>query len=33
VVSDRLADDIVEADIRDDIFGSDHCPVYLELDL
>lgn len=33
VVSDRLADDIVEVDIRDDIFGSDHCPVYLELDL
>lgn len=33
VVSDRLADSIVEADIRDDIFGSDHCPVYLELDL
>ncbi|MEJ8785222.1 exodeoxyribonuclease III [Peptoniphilus sp. HCN-40583] len=33
VVSDRLADAIVEADIRDDIFGSDHCPVYLELDL
>lgn len=33
VVSDRLADVIVEANIRDDIFGSDHCPVYLELDL
>ena len=33
VVSDRLADAIVEADIRDDIFGSDHSPVYLELDL
>ena len=33
VVSDRLDDAIVEADIRDDIFGSDHCPVYLELDL
>lgn len=33
VVSNRLADDIVEADIRDDIFGSDHCPVYLELDI
>ena len=33
VVSDRLADTIVEADIRDDIFGSDHCPVYLELDI
>ena len=33
VLSDRLADAIVEADIRDDIFGSDHCPVYLELDI
>lgn len=33
VVSDRLADAIVDADIRDDIFGSDHCPVYLELDI
>ncbi len=33
VVSDRLADAIVEVDIRDDIFGSDHCPVYLELDI
>ena len=33
VVSDRLADAIVEADIRDDIFGSDHCPVYLELEI
>lgn len=33
VVSDRLADAIAEADIRDDIFGSDHCPVYLELDI
>lgn len=33
VLSDRLADAIVEADIRDDIYGSDHCPVYLELDI
>lgn len=33
VVSERLADDIVEADIRDDIMGSDHCPVYLELEV
>ena len=32
-MSDRLADAIVEVDIRDDIFGSDHCPVYLELDI
>lgn len=33
VVSDDLNDAVVEADIRDDIFGSDHCPVYLELDI
>ena len=33
VVSERLADDIIEADIRDDIMGSDHCPVYLELEV
>ena len=33
VVSDDLDDAIVEADIRDDILGSDHCPVYLELDV
>ena len=33
VVSERLAEDIVEADIRDDIMGSDHCPVYLELEV
>ena len=33
VVSERLAEDIVEADIRDDVMGSDHCPVYLELEV
>ena len=33
VVSERLEEDIVEADIRDDIMGSDHCPVYLELEV
>lgn len=33
VISDDLNDAVVEADIRDDIFGSDHCPVYLELDI
>lgn len=33
VVSDDLNDDILEADIRDDVFGSDHCPVVLELDI
>ena len=33
VVSDDLNDAVVEADIRDDILGSDHCPVSLELDI
>lgn len=33
VVSDDLNEDILEADIRDDVFGSDHCPVTLELDI
>ena len=31
VVSNRLADRIVATDIRNDIFGSDHCPVELVL--
>ncbi len=31
VVSNRLADRIVATEIRNDIFGSDHCPVELEL--
>ena len=33
VVSNRLADRIVATDIRNDIFGSDHCPVELVLDV
>lgn len=33
VISDDLNDAIIEADIRDDILGSDHCPVTLELDI
>lgn len=33
VVSDDLNGAIIEADIRDDILGSDHCPVSLELDI
>lgn len=32
LVSQALKDKILEAEIRNDIFGSDHCPVYLELD-
>lgn len=31
VVSDRIAKDIDEALIHDDIFGSDHCPVSLDI--
>ena len=31
VVSNRLADRIVATEIRNDIFGSDHCPVELVL--
>lgn len=31
IVSDRLADKILSADILTDIMGSDHCPVLLEI--
>ena len=33
VVSDSLKDRISAADILNDIYGSDHCPVSLEIDL
>lgn len=33
IVSDRLRDRIISADILSDITGSDHCPVILEIDL
>ena len=33
VVSERLAPKVTDAGIRADIFGSDHCPVSLELAL
>lgn len=33
LVSQRIADKIVDAKIHTDIFGSDHCPVELEIDL
>lgn len=32
-VSDRIKDKIKAATIRSDIFGSDHCPVELEIDI
>ncbi len=33
LVSDRIADKITAAPIYADVFGSDHCPVGLEIDL
>lgn len=33
IVSDRLKEKIIEAKIHTDVFGSDHCPVELEIDL
>ncbi len=33
IVSDSLKKNIVKAEIHDEILGSDHCPVMLELDI
>ena len=33
LVSDELRDKVVAASIYDDVEGSDHCPVGLELDI
>lgn len=33
IVSQRLADKVKSADIRSEIYGSDHCPVLLELEV
>ncbi len=33
VISPKLKDKIITTDILNDVFGSDHCPVYLELDI
>ncbi len=33
VISPKLKDKIIATDILNDVFGSDHCPVYLELDI
>lgn len=33
LVSDRLADKVADAKIHTDIFGSDHCPVELDINL
>jgi exodeoxyribonuclease-3 len=33
VVSDRLISNVVDVEILSEIYGSDHCPVLLELDI
>ena len=33
VVSDRIADKLQSAEIHNEVFGSDHCPVSVELDV
>ena len=33
IVSDRIKDKIIDAKIHQDILGSDHCPVELEIDI
>lgn len=33
IVSDRIKDKITNADILSDVYGSDHCPVVLEMDI
>ena len=33
VISERLRSSIVDATIHNEIFGSDHCPVGLEINL
>ena len=33
LVSNRIKDKIIDATIENDIFGSDHCPVSLRIDL
>lgn len=33
MVSDRIAEKVQSAEIHNDVFGSDHCPVSIELDI
>lgn len=33
IVSDRIKDQITRADILSDVYGSDHCPVVLEINI
>ena len=33
MVSDRIAEKVQSAEIHNDVFGSDHCPVSIDLDI
>jgi exodeoxyribonuclease-3 len=33
IVADNINDKITEAGMHPDVLGSDHCPVFLEIDL
>ena len=33
IVSDRIKDKIIDSKIHNEIFGSDHCPIELDIDL
>ena len=33
MVSERIKDKVKSAEINNDVFGSDHCPVSIELEL
>ena len=33
VLSNRLVDKVISTDILNDVYGSDHCPIVLEIDL
>ncbi len=33
IISDRIKDKIINADILSEVYGSDHCPVLLEIDI
>lgn len=33
IVSERVAKDLVSAEIHNDVFGSDHCPVSIEINI
>ena len=33
ITSTRLRDKIIDIDIRNDIYGSDHCPVVLDINI